>query len=188
MRVQSKEDSTTAINLGDNPREVENGGVEHYSDKDSSPATNLGDNPRVVENGSVEHYSDKDSSPATNSGVMPKGDCTLATNLGDNSKEVESDSVEHYSVKDSAPATSIGVISKGLSLGSKDYTEISFFVDSQGFFVYSRNSDKELLVDRKYLEEKFLKLERHFECLRKLYAKNNGIIRFVNILMVNTTF
>ena len=117
-KVKSTGDSTPATNLGDSPREVENGGVEHYSFKDSSPATNLGDSPREVENGGVEHYSVKDSSPATNPGVMfrkvkgvelcSKGDSIPANSLEVRPNEVEccskGDSVELCSKGDSIPA------------------------------------------------------------------------------------
>ena len=85
---------------------------------DSTPATNLGDSPREVENGGVEHYSVKDSSPATNPGVMfrkvkgvelcSKGDSIPANSLEVRPNEVEccskGDSVELCSKGDSIPA------------------------------------------------------------------------------------
>ena len=135
IRVQSKGDSTLATNLGDNPREVENGGVGQYYDKDSSPASNLGDNPREVENGGVEHYSDKDSSPAYNLGDHPREvendgvehysvkDSSPAPNPGVMTSKVEMKSVELYSEKDSTPVSSLGVIPNGLTFGSKGHTE-----------------------------------------------------------------
>ena len=91
-KVKSKGDSTPATNLGDNPREVENGGVEYYSVKDSSPATNPGVMLRKVKG--VELCSQGDSIPVNPLEVGPnKVECCS-----------KGDSVELCSKGDSIPA------------------------------------------------------------------------------------
>ena len=111
---------------------------------DSTPATNLGDNPKVVEGEGDKPYFDMDCTPDTYTGVMPR--------------KLEVDSIELCPENDSTPARDLGLIFKEVEGGVEPYSNETVF------FLCSKTSDKERLINRQCLEKMFLKLESQFEC------------------------